>query len=103
MDPCRRCSGWMVREWDDLTRSMFLKCVCCGDRPLQVTYRADGLPVGAPMICKQCRMNPRAKRWNVRAKQWDEIEKCDQCANRDRRRQEKYNKKRWSKRRIQAA
>lgn len=93
MSPCRRCDGVLVRDWDVESRTMFLRCVQCSNRPLQVTYRADGLPIGAPLLCVACHQSPRASRWSNRSKEYEEIAKCEACSRRDQQRQLQYSRK----------
>jgi len=87
MSPCRRCDGVLVRDWDVESRSMFLRCVQCSNRPLQVTYRADGLPIGAPLLCVACHQRPRATIQNHRRGD-DEISRCVVC-------RENYNRQKY--------
>ena len=76
---CQRCCGLLVRDWDVESCSYFLRCVQCGARPYQVTIRADGLPVGAPLLCCDCHARPRATVMSKGAKGEDEVGRCAEC------------------------
>lgn len=88
---CSRCSGYMVVDWDVDSRSEFMRCVMCGNRPHQITYRADGLPVGSPLLCTACHLRPRSV-FFTRLRGEIEIELCEPC-------RAVYNRKwyRWKK------
>ena len=94
MSPCPRCQGFLVETWDVESRSKYLLCLMCSHRPHFVTYRADGLPIGSPLLCKTCHLHPRATKTSRFKNGWDEIEKCELCAEKDRQRQLRYNKRR---------
>jgi hypothetical protein len=85
---CTRCQGLLVEDWDVESRTKFLRCTGCSARPYQVTYRADGLPLGAPLLCTMCHKNPRAVMLNKTSKGEQEIGRCIEC-------REAYNRRRY--------
>lgn len=93
---CTRCNGLLVRDWDVESRTHFLRCVICAARPYQVTVRADGLPIGAPLLCCDCHARPRATILSKGAKGEDEVGRCAECRETFNlyRRQWKRNRKR---------
>jgi len=76
---CLRCQGLLVEDWDVESRTAFLRCIICSARPYQVTYRADGLPIGAPLLCVDCHVRPRATMLSKGAKGEDEVGRCAEC------------------------
>ena len=93
---CQRCCGLLVRDWDVESRTHFVRCIQCSARPYQVTIRADGLPVGAPLRCVDCKVRPRVALPSKGAKGEDEVGRCAECRElfNAMRRQWKRNRKR---------
>lgn len=92
---CQRCTGLLVEDWDVETRTRFLRCMGCSHRPYHVTMRADGLPVGAPFLCVECRTRPRTVVRNKTSKSDTELNVCEVCRTRI----NLANYYRWRKRR----
>jgi hypothetical protein len=52
-------------------------------KPRQVTYRADGQPIGAPLLCRDCHAQPRMVISKLTSKGDDELTQCPACRERD--------------------
>ena len=74
---CSRCTGFLVTEWDTESRTKYHRCLQCGNRPLQVTYRVDGQPIGAPLLCVDCKVRPRMT--IIKHRFEDEVGRCEVC------------------------
>ena len=80
---CSRCTGFLVTEWDSESRTQYHRCLQCGNRPHQVTYRVDGQPIDAPLLCRDCRTRPRMTVVKRRAHGEDELTQCAVCREAD--------------------
>lgn len=76
---CTRCHGFLVLEWDVENREQYHRCLMCGSRPHQVAYRVDGQPIGAPLLCCDCRVRPRMTILRYSRRGDDELSRCEEC------------------------
>lgn len=60
-DRCYKCNGLVVLQYDVGLQCEEERCVNCGARPQWKPVRADGQPIGDPMVCHECGVHPRAK------------------------------------------
>lgn len=78
MEGCSRCGGLLAGQYDVGLRGFELRCMNCGARPGCEAKHRDGRPREAPLLCRDCGVNPRAKSmFGMHAH--SEIEVCIQC------------------------
>lgn len=58
MNSCYRCNGFITVGYDAHIRESYQYCVNCGARPGYIPYRADQLPLDAPIPCRKCKQQP---------------------------------------------
>jgi hypothetical protein len=56
---CIRCQGFICQRWDVELRQWEQACLHCGHRPDHPRRRVDGQQLGAPLLCRKCKVRPR--------------------------------------------
>lgn len=79
MSACARCRGLLAVQYDAESRTRVIYCLNCGARPLQVTYRVDGFPIGSPLRCKECGVRPRVVLTQTHRRGEEELARCEPC------------------------
>lgn len=76
---CKKCGGFLVRQYDVFLGVSEELCLNCGNRPMWPRKRIDGQADGAPLLCRKCKERPRMTTRMGQGAMEIEIEICSVC------------------------